>query len=528
METTATLLIKNKCFKIDGSLPEDCKTRIHDTDSAFYGDSACAKDGQVFILKKVPRGRQLIIFTLDGGEPGDGFSGDTSSISAAGRRVSIKTCPITPDNSKQLRSTFPFTRPMPLGTMTSFGMGDRMGNATPGHIRAARGYDFAPILPQQSIREMARTGRSPQNVMDDACWGVFQEGYRFPFGADADHLKTEEDVISTFAAGFTFYTIDPSDQLNFNADNMTDAEISAAFDALFPDVKEKEALLSRYEKNIEISDPETGKKALFTPEPAAIRRIAVKYLSAIKHTIKMNRVLLDLFGAADRFDFEMSVDETPTPTTPLEHLFVAVELRRAGIIPQSLAPRFPGEFQKGIDFIGDVDVFRAGIELHALIARHFGPYKLSIHSGSDKFKIFPIVGEITRGLFHEKTAGTSYLEAMRVIARKAPALYREIHEFALSRFEEDRASYHVTTRLNAIPDVKTVADDHLEILFNITDARQLIHITYGSVLTLRDAKGKLVFYDRIMDTLDEYEEDLYAGLASHFERHIKSLGIQKR
>ena len=82
------------------------------------------------------------------------------------------------------------TQPSPLGLRKSFGFGDRTGLATPGHIAAARKFDFAPIFAQQSIREMERTGRTPQQVMDDAVWGVFSESWRSGFGADADHLKT--------------------------------------------------------------------------------------------------------------------------------------------------------------------------------------------------------------------------------------------------------------------------------------------------------------------------------------------------
>ncbi len=523
MKELAKILSENKCFDADGPLAAGAMEKIAAADGSLYPQSACAAAGQVFILKKIRRGREILIFS-NSGEPGAGFEGETSDLGG----VMLKTCPVSHENMDELRRVFPFTRPVPLGLKTSFGMGDRLGIATPGHIHAARGYNFAPILPQQSIREMTRTGRSPFEVMDDACLGVFQEGYRFPFGADADHLKTEEDVRSTAAAGFTFYTIDPSDHLNFDADSMGEEEISAAFDALFEDEKSKEALLGRYSDKFELKDAETGAAAVFVFTAQDTKRIAVKYLSAVRHTIKMYRVLMEIFGEADRFDFEMSVDETPTPTTPAEHLFVAVELRRAGVNPQSLAPRYVGQFQKGIDFIGDTAQFAASLERHSIIARNFGGYKLSIHSGSDKFSIFPIVGRITRGRFHEKTAGTSYLEAMRVVARRAPALYREIHKYALDRFEEDRASYHVTTNLKNIPRIDSVADDHLEMLFDSIDSRQLIHITYGSVLTQKDESGALVFYDRVMDVLDEFEEDHYAGLEKHFLKHITSLGIQKR
>ena len=87
-----------------------------------------------------------------------------------------------------------------------------------------------------------------------------------------------------------------------------------------------------------------------------------------------------------------------------------------------LAPRFPGRFEKGVDYIGDVDAFEADVAIHAAIARQFGPYKLSIHSGSDKFSIYGIAASQTEGLLHVKTAGTSYLEALRVVALRSPAI----------------------------------------------------------------------------------------------------------
>jgi len=525
MRGLVELLLKNDCFKMeDGDIKPDIAVALKKIDSDIYERSARKNGGEIFLLKRVRRGRRLLVFSADGGEPGKGFAGEISQEDIEGNTVKIKVCGATEDNAKRLREVFPFTKPRPLGLKTSFGMGDRMGIATPGHVRATRGFNIFPIYAQQSIREMERTGRTPENVMDDACWAVFQEGWTRSFGADADHLKTEKDVRDTAAAGFTFFTIDPSDHLNFAADSLSGSELGAAFDALFSDSEIKSFLIERYSEPFMLRDPESGATEQFKYDSDELRRIAVKFLPAVRHTVRMYRLLLEIFIDADRFDFEMSVDETPAPTTPKEHLFVAVELKRAGVPVQSLAPRYTGEFQKGIDFIGDRDEFKQGLESHALIARCMGPYKLSIHSGSDKFSIFPIVGKTTRGLYHEKTAGTSYLAAIRVVARRNPSLYREIHEFALERFETDRASYHVTTKLDMIPNVNNIADDHLEYLFDSIDARQLIHITYGSVLTYRNEEGSLVFYDRIMDTLDEYEEEHYSELEAHFRRHMESLG----
>src|SRR5699024_11471236 len=117
--------------------------------------------------------------------------------------------------------------------------------------------------------------------------------------------------------------------------------------------------------------------------------------------------------AKQEIDFEISIDETETITSPVAHFFVANELIQRGVKVVSLAPRFCGEFQKGIDYIGDVDQFEQELSEHALIAEHFG-YKLSIHSGSDKFAVFPIMATDTKGVLHVKRAATTCLAAVRV------------------------------------------------------------------------------------------------------------------
>src|SRR5207237_9445746 len=125
-------------------------------------------------------------------------------------------------------------RPVPLGLAPSFGFGDRLGLATPGHVAALRraGKGILPIFAQQSIREMERTGRTPGQVMDDACAGAASAGYAGPMGADADHLKTAEDVRRTAAAGFVFFTIDPSEEVDPRADDYGERELRARFEPL--------------------------------------------------------------------------------------------------------------------------------------------------------------------------------------------------------------------------------------------------------------------------------------------------------
>ena len=162
-------------------------------------------------------------------------------------------------------------------------------------------------------------------------------------------------------------------------------------------------------------------------------------------------------SAGRPFDLEVSVDETDTPTTPAEHLYVASEMKRLGVQWVSLAPRFVGRFEKGVDYIGDVALFEREFAVHAAIARHVGPYKLSLHSGSDKFSIYGIAARLARGLVHLKTAGTSYLEALRALsvadARRCSA--RSTCSRA-SATRSDKQTYHVSAELGRAPAPETL------------------------------------------------------------------------
>src|SRR5690606_9398285 len=144
------------------------------------------------------------------------------------------------------------------------------------------------------------------------------------------------------------------------------------------------------------------------------------------------------------FELEVSVDETESVTAIEEHIYVASELKRLGVRWVSLAPRYVGRFEKGVDYIGDLAALKKNFEQHFAVSQAFGPYKLSLHSGSDKFSAYPLAREVAGDLVHLKTAGTSYLEALRTLAALDPGLFRAIFRFALARYEADRASYHVS------------------------------------------------------------------------------------
>ncbi|MCB2169287.1 MAG: tagaturonate epimerase family protein [Deltaproteobacteria bacterium] len=410
-----------------------------------------------------------------------------------------------------MQEALSFLKPRVTGTAPSVGCGDRLGLATPGHIQAVRKAGLAPILAQQSVRENERTGRTPADVMADAVWGVFEAGWRDGFGADADHLKTPEALDPFVDAGYTFFTIDPGDHVDARADTAATADLEALVQALPWDALESRPPdLNRAlcQKPLDLD----GQPCPLTE--VQVQRAAVKYGRVVAHTVSMYRHLKNRL-AGRPFELEVSVDETDTVTSLAEHIYIATELKRLGVHWVSLAPRYVGDFEKGVDYIGDLETFDASFAQHAAVARTLGPYKLSLHSGSDKFRIYPIAARHTRGLVHLKTAGTSYLEALRATAMTDPDLFRRIMALAVERYPVDRASYHVSARIDKLPPFRQMPDDTLPELLEDFHAREILHVTYGSVLnhpTLRPA-----FFAAL-----KTNASLYTTLiANHFDRHLQ-------
>ncbi len=446
------------------------------------------------------------------------FTGQAKQVTLDGHPLQLTLCPLTAEHTAALRRVLPFLVARPLGLQKSAGCGDRLGLATPGHIRALRQTfppeaptRMAPILAQQSMRENARTGRTPQEVMDDATWGVLQEGWRDGFGADADHLKTTADIDLCAAAGYTFFTIDPGEYVD-NSANHAPLELLEEKAAILPwNVlsSSPEELLERLaDRPIDLGD------FSLTISRAELLRAAAKYGRAVAHTVAMYRHLVEVMD--DRpFELEMSVDETETITTLAEHVYIVNELKRLGVRWVSLAPRYVGEFEKGVDYKGSLADFETSFARHLAVAKTYGPYKLSLHSGSDKFSIYPIAARVAGELVHLKTAGTSYLEALRAIAILDPVLFREIVGFALERYPTDRASYHVSAEVERVPDVTAQPDAALKELLDDFHGREVLHVTFGSVL------NSPRFRDRFFAALRQNEETYYDVLETHFNRHFR-------
>jgi len=461
-----------------------------------------AMDGVTYALETAPAdGSPRLVVRGNSG----GFSGE--------RQGDALICTLSAQNARALQARLPWLKPQPLGAHLSFGFGDRIGLATPGHVAALRAADpaghIAPIFAQQSVRENERLHRTPDEVMVAAIWSVFAEDWRAPWGADADHVKEPAHVAPFVAAGYTFFTVDPSDHVDNAAQSDDLPTLRTKCNALPWGALETNytALHAAYcSRTIELD----GLTLHFTEE--TLLRALAKYGRALAHTIKITATLRAAFGAAP-FDLEMSVDETDTPTSVHEHYFIANELLQRAAPVVSLAPRFVGKFQKGVDYMGDLAIFETELAQHVAVMRHFDRYKLSIHTGSDKFTIYPIIARHAGARVHVKTAGTSYLEALRIAALRDPALFRQILETGRTHYEHDKKTYFLDCRPEQVPHAAALADADLPVLLDQFDTRQLLHVTFGSILTTHGAA--------LRSLLQAHPDDYSDALRRHFARHCE-------
>jgi hypothetical protein len=429
--------------------------------------------------------------------------------------VDYKICALNHHNRIILNRYLIFTVPVALGNnVASIGLGDRLGIASPGYIRAIKGREVKPVLAQQSVAELKLIGRNFRDVLDTTCFAVFQEGYRTGYGADGDHLKTEVEVTLALSFGFSMITLDCSNKIDNTLAGMRLGEIKKRYGELPDDIKK------RFEENYLNRPFKIGGAYIRYDENNLIEDV-LKYYRVIEYTAYIYNNYIEKAGR--EIDFEITIDEATFSTTTSAHYLIAHEIQQRGVKIESLALRFCDNFHKGIDYRGDLTAFEKDLRVHAAIADHFG-YRLSFHSGSDKFSIYPSIKKFTKGRFHIKTAGTSWLEAVRIIALRNPALYRKMHRYVLKNFEESREYYNVNIDLGAITPLERAKEEELIHYLDDDNARQLLHIAYGMLLQARDESGVSLFKDEFFTTLIAYQEDYETVLMNAIRRHLDMLG----
>jgi len=458
-------------MKLQKAIQTDLPTAV------IYGQSVAeTTDGQALLLNL--EGQDLLA-----------VSGDLRKRFTGEERDGFRLCPVNHENRIVLHETFPYTKPRALGrAVPTFGFGDRLAYANPVQLQALTGTNFLPVLAQQSMRELVLMGRTYAQVIDVASWAVFRAGWRQGFGADGDHLKTLNEVQTALKAGCSMITLDCSLALNQPSERIhTEGDYLESETVQSLGLQYDEALLQELEQTY----------------AGAIELVCTVFDQGIR-------------PCGREIDFELSVDETEDLTTPEAHYYIANELHHRGIELTSLAPRFVGEFQKAVDYRGDVTEFCTELQKHVRIADYFG-YKLSLHSASEKFSVFPAMARETGGRCHIKTSGTSWLEAVECIAKADPVLFRDMFRKARLHLDEAKKSYVVDCDPSHLPKIEGISDADLPRLLEMeqADVRQLMHITYGYILADPVLRGRI--YQFMADHRQLYEAEALELYTQHLE-----------
>jgi hypothetical protein len=406
----------------------------------------------------------------------------------------------------------------------SLGIGDRFAHQAKAQLRAClmaarQGVEVIPVW-NKSNREHVTIGSEPASARAAADAAVVALGWTAPYHVDADHIRLE--TVDRFIPHSDYFTIDVADWIGKPA-------ATQAVDAF---VDRHPELSGR------VSIP--GIERPLNTTRGQVEQTARQYLVAVQEAAKIHRYIASAKGEG-KFITEVSMDETDNPQTPPELLLILAALADEGIPVQAIAPKFTGRFNKGVDYVGDVERFEQEFVQDLAVLRHgvetYGlptTLKLSVHSGSDKFSIYGPMGRAVAragaGL-HLKTAGTTWLEEVIGLAEAGGnglALAKEIYAGALEHVEELCAPYAAVIDIHRseLPSPRTVqgwsSEEFVSALRHApknprlnSHFRQLLHVGYKVAARMEQ---------RYLRALEEHEEVIARNVTENlFERHIRPL-----
>jgi hypothetical protein len=405
----------------------------------------------------------------------------------------------------------------------SFGVGDRFAHQGEAQLSAIiqgsnkLGISISPVW-NKSNREHTIVHSVPADTRTEADAAVAKLNYGGAYYVDADHINLTN--VDNFIASSDFFTLDVADYIGKKAS--TD-EIEAFITAN-----------KQYTGSLQIPGIE---KAFDVPE-SLLQSITENFLFAVKEAGRIYRHIEEVKGSGN-FVTEISMDEVFEAQNPIEMFFILKMIADEQIPAQTIAPKFTGRFNKGVDYVGDIALFAIEFEEDLLVidyaVKEFGlpaNLKLSIHSGSDKFSIYPIIGKLIKKYdkgIHVKTAGTTWLEELIGLAAsddgEAVALVKAIYAKAFGRFDELCAPYAtvIDIKEDELPKPEEVNEwtgekiaHTLRHIDNHPDYnpsfRQLLHVGYkvaaefGTAYTDALTKNKDIIAQQVIENL--------------FDRHI--------
>ncbi len=409
----------------------------------------------------------------------------------------------------------------------SIGVGDRFAHQAKSQLKAfllavEQGVEVVPVW-NKSNREHTIIGSVPESVRAAADSAVKELGWAKPYHVDADHIRLE--TVDRFLPACDFYTIDVADSIGQPPPSGTVASFVNRHPELIGELKVPG-----------IAQP-------FTTTRADVERVAGKYLKAVQDTGAIYRKIAAAKGEGT-FITEVSMDETDNPQTPPELLLILAAIADERVPVQTIAPKFTGRFNKGVDYVGDLKQFekefRDDLAVIAFAIRAYGlpaNLKLSVHSGSDKFSLYPIIKRAiadTGAGLHLKTAGTTWLEEVIGLAEaggEGLAMAKEIYAKALLKQDELCAPYATVIDIDAakLPTAETVnawtseqfvaalRHDQANPAFNAS-LRQLLHVGF---------KVAAQMGDRYLGMLKSCEAAVSRNVTTNlFDRHLQPLFLK--
>lgn len=409
----------------------------------------------------------------------------------------------------------------------SLGVGDRFAHQAEAQLQACieaakHGVEVIPVW-NKSNREHSIIGSEPANARAAADTAVKKLGWIKPYFLDADHINF--DTVDRFLKPCDFYTIDVADWIGKPAD---DAEVNAFVDR--HEELHRELRIPGIESPVQL-----GK--------TFVKQVAGKYLAAVKEAGRIYRKIEKEKGSG-RFITEVSMDETDAPQIPAELLVILAAIADEKIPIQTIAPKFTGRFNKGVDYQGNLEQFSRefsdDIATIAFAVERYGlprDLKLSVHSGSDKFSIYRPIREALKKFdagVHLKTAGTTWLEELIGLAEgggEGLQLAKQVYANAFAKRDELCAPYAAVIDIdpNRLPRpddvnqwtaekfVATLRHDPKNKEFN-SSFRQLLHVGF---------KVAAKMGDKYLDLLSKFESSIAKNVTENlFERHIKPLFLE--
>ncbi len=406
----------------------------------------------------------------------------------------------------------------------TFGMGDRFAHEGKAQLKAVveakkLGINVIPVW-NKSNREHTIVGSKPDSVLVEAKEAVAAHNWTEDFHVDADHINLSN--VDGFLAASDFYTIDVADYVGKGA---SQEDVGAL-------LNEHASLVG----SIEIP----GLSYALTVTEEDVKQAADKFLAAVREAAKIYRYIAEKKGA-ENIIAEVSVDETDIPQTPVELLLILAMLAKEEVPVQTIAPKFTGRFNKGVDYVGDLAQFEKEFDEDLCVLSYavkaFGlpsTLKLSVHSGSDKFSIYPIINRLVKkhgaGL-HVKTAGTTWLEEVIGLAEAggdALVLAKEIYAKALEHYDDLVAPYATVLDVDAskLPTSDEVngwsSEQYVAALRHDLDCpaynlhfRQFIHVSFKIAAKLGDR-----YLQALKDNRETIERNVTLNL---LDRHLKPL-----